>query len=91
MWNVHDEAPSRQKKMPKIVKLGRSNAIFVCLIKFLKILFFEFEIAVSRSFFKILRSNFFANNSNYIVEKDSEIKIWCYRGSGVDLFHFLGF
>ena len=33
---------------------------------------------------------FFANIPNFIVEKDYEIKIGCYWGSGGDLF-FLGF
>ena len=38
--------------------------------------------------FKILSSSFLANIPNFIVEKDSEMKFWCFSGSGGDLISF---
>ena len=48
-------------------------------------IFSELKIDVTRSFGGLV----FANTSNCIVEKDSEIKIVCFRGSGGDFLFFL--
>ena len=58
--------PHREKNVTKMLKIGRDIAIF-----------FQLKIAVTRPFFKILRSSFLANIPNFITEMDSEIKIGC--------------
>ena len=56
--------------------------------EFLKIYSFELRIAVNWQSFQIWKSSFFANIPNFVVEKDSEMKIGCNRGSGGDFFFF---
>ena len=67
-------SPSRKKL--------RVIGIFVCLAKILRIFS---NLKSTRSFFNIFRS-IFLNIPHFIVEKDSEMKIGCYRGSGGHFF-----
>ena len=55
------------------------------LLKFFEIFLFLLKMAVTRSFFKKFWSIFFANIPNFILEKDSQIKIGGWR-SGCDFF-----
>ena len=74
--------PMKKTKIPKFLKIGRVIVIFVCLTKIPRI----FENIFS-NLIKIWRSCFFfANILNFTVEMVSEIQIWCYRGSGWELF-----
>ena len=90
MWTPHNEARWRKENV-KILKNGRVVAIFVHLMKIQRIfenIISELKIVLTRSFLWFW-GLVFANIPHFILEKNSEITIGGYWGSGSGLIWFL--